>query len=232
MGQVRHGSATTTFAVRAAIQRPQASLARLSRELGINPKTVAKWRKRETVEDLKTGPKAPRSRRCGQLRTEAPARPKANRPNQWSPRSAGSFRTRRLRHTVKRRKASTPRHPAMTMTTSAPASERPCPWTTPLHACGATVPVTDARHRLGRRQPTHRRIVVRCGQATGPRRGAPTTGTARPRSHIRAASRWLIPSAQASRTFRYMSTVMILPPAHTPEWPNFAPPYGRTLRRR
>ncbi len=61
MGQVRHGSATTTHAVRAAIQRSQASLAQLSRELGINPKTVAKWRKRGTVEDLKTGPKEPRS---------------------------------------------------------------------------------------------------------------------------------------------------------------------------
>ncbi len=61
MGQVRHGSATTTHAVRAAIQRSQASLATLSRELGINPKTVAKWRKRQTVEDLKTGPKEPRS---------------------------------------------------------------------------------------------------------------------------------------------------------------------------
>ncbi|MGY4395307.1 transposase-like protein [Sphingomonas sp. UYAg733] len=55
MGQVRHGSATTTHAVRAAIQRSQASLSALSRELGINPKTVAKWRKRATVEDLKTG---------------------------------------------------------------------------------------------------------------------------------------------------------------------------------
>lgn len=61
MGQVRHGSATTTHAVRAAIQRSQASLATLSRELGINPKTVAKWRKRATVEDLKTGPKASHS---------------------------------------------------------------------------------------------------------------------------------------------------------------------------
>ena len=61
MGQVRHGSATTTHAVRAAIQRSQASLATLSQELGINPKTVAKWRKRATVEDLKTGPKAPHS---------------------------------------------------------------------------------------------------------------------------------------------------------------------------
>jgi hypothetical protein len=49
MGQVRHGSATTTHAVRAAIQRSQASLSTLSRELGINPKTVAKWRKRATA---------------------------------------------------------------------------------------------------------------------------------------------------------------------------------------
>ncbi|WP_371228026.1 IS481 family transposase [Roseovarius sp. 2305UL8-3] len=61
MGQVRHGSATTTHAVRAAIQRSQASTAELSRELGINAKTVAKWRKRQTVEDRKTGPKEPRS---------------------------------------------------------------------------------------------------------------------------------------------------------------------------
>ena len=61
MGQVRHGCATTTHAVRAAIQRSQASLATLSRELGINPMTVAKWRKRVTVEDLKTWPKAPHS---------------------------------------------------------------------------------------------------------------------------------------------------------------------------
>ena len=61
MGQVRHGSATTTHAVRAAIQRSQASLSMLSRELGINTKTVTKWRKRATVDDLKTGPKAPHS---------------------------------------------------------------------------------------------------------------------------------------------------------------------------
>lgn len=61
MGQVRHVSATTTHAVRAAIQRSQASIAELIRELGINPKTVAKWRKRQTVEDLKTGPQKPRS---------------------------------------------------------------------------------------------------------------------------------------------------------------------------
>ena len=61
MEQIRHGSATITYAVRAAIQRSQASLAQLSKALGINPKTVAKWRKRTTVEDLKAGPKHPRS---------------------------------------------------------------------------------------------------------------------------------------------------------------------------
>jgi len=61
MGQIRHGSATTTHAVRAAIQRSQATNASLSRELGINVKTVAKWRKRETLEDRKTGPTEPSS---------------------------------------------------------------------------------------------------------------------------------------------------------------------------
>ena len=55
MGQVRHGSAMTMHAARAAIQRSQASLAQLTQELGINPKTVAKSRKRASVKDMKTG---------------------------------------------------------------------------------------------------------------------------------------------------------------------------------
>ena len=61
MGQILHGSATTTHVVRAAIQRSKASVQELSATYGINPKTVLKWRKRETVEDRKTGPKQPRS---------------------------------------------------------------------------------------------------------------------------------------------------------------------------
>ena len=61
MGQVLHGSATTTHAVRAAIQRSKASLEALSARYGINPKTVAKWRRRTSVEDQPMGPKAPRS---------------------------------------------------------------------------------------------------------------------------------------------------------------------------
>ena len=57
MGQVLHGSARTTEAVRRAIQHSQESLRALSRRYGINPKTVAKWKKRATVADLPTGPK-------------------------------------------------------------------------------------------------------------------------------------------------------------------------------
>ena len=57
MGQVLHGSATTTHAVRALIQRSKATNAALSRELGIHVKTVAKWRKRDSVQDAAMGPK-------------------------------------------------------------------------------------------------------------------------------------------------------------------------------
>ena len=61
MGQVLHGSARTTAAVRRAIQNSQESLRVLARRHGINPKTVAKWKKRTSAADRPTGPKAPRS---------------------------------------------------------------------------------------------------------------------------------------------------------------------------
>jgi len=61
MGQVLHGSATTTHVIRAAIQRSKASIQALSQRYSINPKTVAKWRKRTTPEDRPMGPKVPRS---------------------------------------------------------------------------------------------------------------------------------------------------------------------------
>lgn len=57
MGQVLHGSATTTEAVRRAIQHSQESIRALADRYGVNPKTIAKWKKRETVSDSKTGPK-------------------------------------------------------------------------------------------------------------------------------------------------------------------------------
>ena len=61
MGQVLHGSATTTEAVRRAIQDSQESLRALAKRHGINPKTVAKWKKRDSLGDLPTGPKEPKS---------------------------------------------------------------------------------------------------------------------------------------------------------------------------
>ena len=61
MGQVLHGSATTTHAVRAAIQRSQASVAELAERHGLDEKTVRKWRKRSPVEDARMGPGEVRS---------------------------------------------------------------------------------------------------------------------------------------------------------------------------
>lgn len=61
MGQVLHGSATTTEAIRRAIQNSQESLRALSKRYGINHKTVAKWKKRTSVADRPTGPKKPKS---------------------------------------------------------------------------------------------------------------------------------------------------------------------------
>src|ERR1700686_971020 len=61
MGQVLHGSATTTEAIRRTIQHSQASLRALAGRYGINPKTVAKWKKRGSVADLPTGPRRPKS---------------------------------------------------------------------------------------------------------------------------------------------------------------------------
>lgn len=61
MGQVLHGSATTTEAIRRAIQNSQESLRALAKRYGINQKTVIKWKGRTSVTDLPTGPKDPKS---------------------------------------------------------------------------------------------------------------------------------------------------------------------------
>ena len=61
MGQILHGSAATTHAIRAAIQRSKAPLKELASRHGLNPKTVAKWRKRAFVHDAPMGPKSPHS---------------------------------------------------------------------------------------------------------------------------------------------------------------------------
>ena len=46
MGQVLHGSATTTEAIRRAIQGSQESLRSLAKRYGVNQKTVRKWKGR------------------------------------------------------------------------------------------------------------------------------------------------------------------------------------------
>ncbi len=61
MGQVLHNCATTTHAVRKAIQRSKATVSALAELHGINQKTVRKWRARKNVEDMPMGPKGARS---------------------------------------------------------------------------------------------------------------------------------------------------------------------------
>ena len=61
MGQILHGCATTTEAIRRAIQGSQESLRSLSRRHGINQKTVAKWKRRTSAADHPSGPKQPKS---------------------------------------------------------------------------------------------------------------------------------------------------------------------------
>lgn len=61
MGQVLHASATTTAAVRRAIQARHESVRALAKRYGIGPTTVQRWRERQTVADEPIGPKQPRS---------------------------------------------------------------------------------------------------------------------------------------------------------------------------
>jgi hypothetical protein len=60
MGQVLDGSASTTAAVRRAIQNSQQSLMALAKRYGINPNPVARG-KRTSVTDRHTRPKAVKS---------------------------------------------------------------------------------------------------------------------------------------------------------------------------
>lgn len=61
MGQLFYGSACTTAAVRRVIQHSQESIAKLAARYTLNPKTIAKWKKRAYVHDAPIGPKPPHS---------------------------------------------------------------------------------------------------------------------------------------------------------------------------
>ena len=55
------GSARTTPRVRAELQASQETTRRLAARYGLNPKTVAKWRRRGSTADAAMGPSRPRS---------------------------------------------------------------------------------------------------------------------------------------------------------------------------
>ncbi len=61
MGQILHGCACTTGAVRQEIQNSKESVNALSERLGLNYKTVSEWRCRDFVHDAPMGPKDPHS---------------------------------------------------------------------------------------------------------------------------------------------------------------------------
>ena len=61
MGQLLHGCATTTQAVRRAIQQGQHSVRATAARHGVNAKTVLKWRRRSGTDDARMGPKRPAS---------------------------------------------------------------------------------------------------------------------------------------------------------------------------
>jgi transposase InsO family protein len=56
-----HGSARTTPRVRAELRAAQAPTRALATRYGLNPKTVAKWRRRTSTADAPMGPRRPRS---------------------------------------------------------------------------------------------------------------------------------------------------------------------------
>jgi transposase InsO family protein len=62
-----HGSARTTPRVRAELQAAREATRALAARHGLNPKTVAKWRRRTTTADAPMGPRRPR----GSVLTEA-----------------------------------------------------------------------------------------------------------------------------------------------------------------
>ena len=59
MASVLHGSARTTPRLRAELQASQESTRTLAKRHCLNPKTVAKWRKRTSTVDAPMGPRIP-----------------------------------------------------------------------------------------------------------------------------------------------------------------------------
>ncbi len=61
MGHISHANAKTTPRIRKEIQESNETIAVLAKRLSLNPKTVAKWKKADRVNDNKSGPTIPKS---------------------------------------------------------------------------------------------------------------------------------------------------------------------------
>ena len=57
MGNLLHPNATTTPRIRKEIQESTETVAALAKKYNVNPKTIQKWKKRESTQDAKYGPK-------------------------------------------------------------------------------------------------------------------------------------------------------------------------------
>ena len=71
MGQILHGRARTTQEVRQEIRLSKESIVKAAKGFGVNPKTIAKWRKREDTKDLPMGPKKIKSTVLSEAEEEA-----------------------------------------------------------------------------------------------------------------------------------------------------------------
>ena len=61
MGNILHLNAKTTIRVRKEIQESKESILKLAKKYSLNPKTIVKWKKRENLEDNKSGAKKVKS---------------------------------------------------------------------------------------------------------------------------------------------------------------------------
>lgn len=71
MGQILHGNARTTEAIRREIRNSKESIAKAAVRFNVNPKTIIKWRKRDDTKDLPMGPKKIRSTVLSEAEEEA-----------------------------------------------------------------------------------------------------------------------------------------------------------------
>ena len=58
MGQILHKCAKTTERIRVEIQQSKESIQKIAKRYNVNPKTVIKWRSRDSVSDMKMGTKS------------------------------------------------------------------------------------------------------------------------------------------------------------------------------